>query len=107
VCNVSCADLAQAAIRIQIERRVLIEKDKLRKLKLLCMRYSGYKLKIMLKSKDLNKTHINASANIKKTSPILFTTTAFKPPLFAELRVCQKEINKYDVNPTPSHPKKN
>jgi hypothetical protein len=40
--------------------------------------------------------------NIK--SPTLFTNIAFIAALFAKILKYQKLINKYEDNPTPSHP---
>jgi hypothetical protein len=40
----------------------------------------------------------------KNISVILFITIAFKAALLAKILVYQKLINKYEHNPTPSHP---
>jgi hypothetical protein len=42
--------------------------------------------------------------NSKPQSPIRFTNKAFKAALLAAIRVYQKLTNKYEHNPTPSHP---
>jgi len=44
-------------------------------------------------------------ANIKPTSPTLFTSIAFIADLLAWIRVCQKLISKKEAKPIPSHPK--
>jgi len=41
----------------------------------------------------------------KKRSPILFIKKAFVAAFPACIRVYQKLINKYELSPTPSHPK--
>jgi hypothetical protein len=64
----------------------------------------GTNAKIVVKSNDLNVLKITNIANAKPTSPILLITIAFIADLFAWILVYQKFINKYEHNPTPSHP---
>jgi hypothetical protein len=47
---------------------------------------------------------IIAMAVSNAKSPILFTNIAFIAALLANILVYQKLINKYEDNPTPSHP---
>jgi len=66
----------------------------------------GIKLKIIAKSVVLNFKNTKTIANKKKTSAILFIIIAFSAALFANKRVNQKFINKYEHKPTPSQPTK-
>ena len=44
-------------------------------------------------------------AVITPKSPMRLVTNAFLPATAALLRVCQKEMRKYEHAPTPSHPR--
>ena len=61
----------------------------------------------MLKSNELNTKNIVTIPMVNAKSATLFTSNAFIADLFACILVYQKLINKYEHNPTPSHPKNN
>ena len=61
-------------------------------------------INIVTKSNDLNVLKITNIPNDKPTSPIRLIIIAFIADLLASNRVYQKLINKYEHNPTPSHP---
>jgi len=68
---------------------------------------NGIKVKTTLKSQLLKSKKRKAMAAMKALFPILFNTIAFKAALVAEIRVCQKLINKKEQIPIPSQPTNN
>lgn len=59
---------------------------------------------MIIKSVVLNFSNISTIAIKKNTSAILFITIALIAALFANKRVNQKFISKYEHKPTHSHP---
>lgn len=63
--------------------------------------------KTVLKSKLLKKRNTYKKAIYKKKSPTLFRNIAFNADLLASGLTFQKLINRYELIPIPSHPRKN
>jgi hypothetical protein len=104
ICNPTCADLPAAPIKIRIPITVIvwILCPNIIIVAVSCM--YGTIGNIVLNS-NVPKVIYNTNIAIAiATSPTLFTTIANIADLFACNLVNQKLINKYEHNPTPSHP---
>jgi hypothetical protein len=103
VCKPTCADFPAAPININVPIAVKAEIS-CPKIKIVSLTIYGPIANIVLNSKDPKVNHIKNIAIAMATSPTLFTIIALIADLFACNLVYQKLINKYEHNPTPSHP---
>ena len=74
--------------------------------KLFFFRVLACGLKDLFKVNCAKKKKIKNMARARPKSPILFTINALIAALLAVSFLYQNPINKYEHNPTPSHPKK-
>jgi len=103
ICKPNCADLPIAPTNKKKQQTK--KKFNLKPIKnILKSKKYEHKLNITLYLTLPKITTINAIAINNAKSPILFTSIAFIAALFANILVYQKLINKYEDNPTPSHP---
>jgi hypothetical protein len=106
VCNPICADFPIAPINSSVQM-TSNNGSSLFNIITFSSANSGATANTTSKFKLWKFTYINAIPIVKAKSAIRFITNAFIAALFACIRVDQKLINKYEHNPTPSHPKNN